>query len=97
MRARLLTALAAAALLSDSAHARRLLQGGGSTGSTTPGGVPIGANGAAGGFMSQMMMAMNAGTLLEMLVFDKLQSAFLVKARAHDETIDDVVCARACA
>ena len=83
MRCRLLAALAAAALTAAPSHARRLLGGGGHGGSLTytPGGELIGASGAAGSFFTQMMTAMGAGTLMEVLVFDKLQSAFLTQAR----------------
>ena len=83
MRCRLLAALAAAALLAAPSHARRLLSGGGHGGSLlfTPAGELIGAAEEAGTFFNQVMTAMGAGTLMEFLVFDKLQSAFLTQAR----------------
>ena len=83
MRCRLLAALAAAALLAAPSHARRLLSGGGLGGSLlfTPAGELVGAAAEAGVFFNQVLTAMGAGTLMEFLVFDKLQSAFLTQAR----------------
>lgn len=76
-------AMAATALHPRSCAARHLLQGGGgglgSSMTIGPGGQLIGVGGAAGSFISQMMTAMQAGDLMEFLVFDQLKSAFLVK------------------
>lgn len=69
--------------LPQGAAARNLLQGGGgglgSSMTVGPGGQLIGAGGAAGSMFSQIMTAMQAGDLMEFLVFDQLKSAFLVK------------------
>jgi hypothetical protein len=81
LRAALRVAALAAVALRRGCAARTLLQGGGgglgSSMTVGPGGQLIGA--AAGSLMSQMMTAMQAGELLEFLVFDQLQSAFLVQ------------------
>ena len=81
--ARALRVAILAAMLPHICAARTLLQGGGgglgSSMTVGPGGQLIGAGGAAGSFISQMMNAMQAGELLEFLVFDELKSAFLVQ------------------
>ena len=83
MASRALRFAALAAMLRRGGAARTLLQGGGgglgSSMTVGPGGQLIGAGGAAGSFISQMMSAMQAGELMEFLVFDELKSAFLVQ------------------
>ena len=92
--------LAGAAMLAPAAAGRQLLQGGGgaagSTMTTGPGGGIIGVGGAAGSLMTQMMQALNAGELMEFLVFDQLKSAFLVQVRHARHDAHRVHCRRCC-